>query len=141
MKRHVVHAEFHANSGIVSTQVEARADVDVPEFLIPESELNHKLAQQQPRYVPIDGLSSSASVAEVMANENNYEDPSQGILQLKLSNGICINARRTLNEPKAAMLRMVAAGGGRLCVLVFHTTYGIRDWLMFMLCLGTCTEP
>ena len=91
-------------------QVEARADVDVPEFLISESDLSSMLQQHQPRYVPLDGPSSSASLAEVAASENNYDDPSQGILQLKLSNGIRINARRTLNEPKAAMLRMVAAG-------------------------------
>ena len=84
--------------------------MDVPEFLIPENDLNSLLAQHQPRYVPLDGPSSSASLAEVAANENNYDDPSQGIMQLKLSNGIRINARRTLNEPKAAMLRMVAAG-------------------------------
>lgn len=103
--------------------------MDVPEFLIPESELNHKLAEQQPRYVPIEGPSSSASLAEVVANENNYEDPSQGILQLKLSNGIRINARRTLNEPKAAMLRMVAAGGPP-CLIArdVHAAYGKRDW-------------
>ena len=92
-------------------QVEARADVDVPNFLIPDNVLNEKLAEYQPRYVPIEGPSSSASVTEVLANESNYSDPSEGIMQLKLSNGIRINARRTLNEPKAAMLRMVAAGG------------------------------
>lgn len=116
--------------GIMCAQVEAQADVDVPEFLIPESELNHKLAEQQPRYVPIEGPSSSASLAEVVANENNYEDPSQGILQLKLSNGIRINARRTLNEPKAAMLRMVAAGAPPGAVADdAHAAYGRRDWL------------
>ena len=110
--------------------------MDVPEFLIPESELNHKLAQQQPRYVPIEGPSSSASLAEVVANENNYEDPSQGILQLKLSNGIRINARRTLNEPKAAMLRMVAAGEPRC--FVAHAVHGKHDWLTSS--VGVCVQ-
>ena len=108
-------------------QVEARADVDVPEFLIPDSQLNQKLAQHQPRYVPIEGPSSSASFTEVMANESNYEDPSQGIMQLKLSNGIRINARRTLNEPKAAMLRMVAAG--ELPLLLHSSENAQQNWV------------
>lgn len=39
------------------------------------------------------------------------EDPETGVVQLKLSNGIAINFRRSLNEPQAAMVRMVASGG------------------------------
>ena len=36
----------------------------------------------------------------------------EGIQRRRLSNGIRINSRRTMNEPHGAMLRMVAAGGG-----------------------------
>jgi hypothetical protein len=35
-------------------------------------------------------------------------------VRLQLSNGIKVNFRRTDNEPQAAMIRMVAAGG-RAC--------------------------
>lgn len=37
----------------------------------------------------------------------------EGIQRRRLSNGIRINSRRTMNEPHGAMLRMVAAGVGR----------------------------
>jgi hypothetical protein len=41
-------------------------------------------------------------------------DPATGVVRLQLSNGIKVNFRRTDNEPQAAMIRMVAAGG-RAC--------------------------
>jgi hypothetical protein len=41
-------------------------------------------------------------------------DPATGVVRLQLSNGIKVNYRRTDNEPQAAMIRMVAAGG-RAC--------------------------
>ena len=92
-------------------QVEARADVDVPDRLIPDAQLQGKLQKHQPSFVSVEG--SSPSVSEppsTSAAAGTAEDPSQGVMQLRLSNGIRINAKRTLNEPKAAMLRMVAAG-------------------------------
>ena len=92
-------------------QVEARADVDVPDRLISAADLQEMLQKHQPRFVPVEG--SSPNVSEppsASMDASKAEDPSQGIMQLRLSNGIRINARRTLNEPKAAMLRMVAAG-------------------------------
>ena len=42
------------------------------------------------------------------------EEPETGVVQLKLSNGVAINFRRSVNEPQAAMIRMVASGG-RAC--------------------------
>ncbi len=45
---------------------------------------------------------------------DNAADPQTGVVQLRLSNGIAINYRHTDNEPQAAMIRMVAAGG-RAC--------------------------
>jgi hypothetical protein len=37
--------------------------------------------------------------------------PVTGVVQRQLSNGIRINYRKTDNEPRAAMIRVVAAGG------------------------------
>lgn len=45
---------------------------------------------------------------------DNTPDSATGVVQLQLSNGIKVNYRRTDNEPQAAMIRMVAAGG-RAC--------------------------
>lgn len=41
-------------------------------------------------------------------------DGDTGIVQRKLSNGVRLNIRHTNNEPRAAMLRLVGAGG-RAC--------------------------
>ena len=38
-------------------------------------------------------------------------DVSAGIVQRRLSNGVCVNYCHTDNEPRGAMLRVVAAGG------------------------------
>jgi len=82
--------------------------VDVPEHLISEEHINNLMAERQPHYI------SESSTGFHIEPKGDFlhpsDDPSEGILQLRLSNGIRINARRTLNEPKAAMLRMVAAG-------------------------------
>ena len=45
---------------------------------------------------------------------DNAPDPDTGVVRLRLSNGISVNYRHTDNEPQAAMIRMVAAGG-RAC--------------------------
>lgn len=45
---------------------------------------------------------------------DNTPDTATGVVRLQLSNGIKVNYRRTDNEPQAAMIRMVAAGG-RAC--------------------------
>lgn len=42
------------------------------------------------------------------------EDPDTGVMQLKLSNGIGVNFRRSVNEPQSAMFRLIASGG-RAC--------------------------
>lgn len=42
------------------------------------------------------------------------EDPDTGVVQLKLSNGIGVNFRRSVNEPQSAMFRLIASGG-RAC--------------------------
>jgi hypothetical protein len=85
-------------------EVEAREDVDVPDALLPDEVVEALVAERRPRFVALDGseLSSVSSPAQ----------PGHGgVVQLRLSNGIKVNYRRTDNEPRGAMLRLVAAGG------------------------------
>ena len=86
--------------------MEARAEVDVPEQLISEEQLDQMVEERQPRYVSTENLTPQGGHPLVPS-----DNPAEGIMQFTLSNGIKINARRTLNEPKAAMLRVIAAGG------------------------------
>ncbi len=86
-------------------QVEARAEVEVPEHLISAEHLDQLMAEHQPRFLPTATSISKEDIPVIPSDE-----PSEQIMQFKLSNGIKVNARRTLNEPKAAMLRMIAAG-------------------------------
>ena len=105
----------------------------MPDSLIPEAQLQELLQQHQPRFVPVEG--SSPGVSDVPAytvEAGKVEDPSQGMMQLRLSNGIRINARRTLNEPKAAMLRMVAAG------MILTTVPSYRLWHVCLARLSAC---
>ena len=54
---------------------------------------------------------TSFAAARLMAPDVQPLDrPAEGVLQFRLSNGIRVNARRTFNEPKSAMLRVIAAG-------------------------------
>jgi len=89
----------------LSMQVEARAEVEVPEHLISAEHLDQLMAEHQPRFLPTATSISKEDIPVIPSDE-----PSEQIMQFKLSNGIKVNARRTLNEPKAAMLRMIAAG-------------------------------
>ena len=93
-------------------QVEARADVDVPERLIAEEHIQKLVEERQPHYV--QGGDHALSLGADSGPPS--DDPSEGIMQFRLSNGIRINARRTTNEPKAAMLRMIAAGNTAACL-------------------------
>ena len=89
----------------LSMQVEARAEVEVPEHLISAEHLDQLMAEHQPRFLPTATSITKEDIPDIPSDE-----PSEQIMQFKLSNGIKVNARRTLNEPKAAMLRMIAAG-------------------------------
>ena len=77
----------------------------MPEHLISAEHLDQLMAEQQPRFLPTATSMSKEDIPVIPSDE-----PSEQIMQFKLSNGIKVNARRTLNEPKAAMLRMIAAG-------------------------------
>eukprot|EP00884_Botryococcus_braunii_P007566 jgi/Botrbrau1/16810/Bobra.150_2s0037.1 len=87
-----------------SLEVEAPVDIDVPDCLISEEHITQLMAERQPEFVPVDGLPQGTSVLA-------SADPITGVVQRRLSNGIKINFMKSDNEPQAAMLRMVAAGG------------------------------
>ena len=81
----------------------------MPEHLISAEHLDLLMAEHQPRILPTATSTSKEDIPVIPSDE-----PSEQIMQFQLSNGIKVNARRTLNEPKAAMLRMIAAGGSPL---------------------------
>lgn len=74
-------------------EVEALADVDVPEALVPADIATSLVDQRQPKFI------------------EESTDYRTEVVQKRLSNGIRVNIRRTDNEPRGAMVRLVAAGG------------------------------
>ena len=64
-------------------------------------------------------------------------DAATGVLQRRMSNGIKLNFKQSDNEPRAAMLRIVAAGG-RACEgvqLLFNSlqlSMGLRQCTPFL---------
>jgi hypothetical protein len=99
-------AEIEVALSEVGMEIEAREDVDVPDALLPEEAVQALVAERQPAFVPIDG-SPAAAANGSMPHAAGHG----GVVQLRLSNGIKVNYRRTDNEPRGAMLRLVAAGG------------------------------
>lgn len=88
-------------------EVEALADVDVPDALVSPEDAEALLAERQPRFVPLDGPDGTGPVTPPA-------DPITGVVRRRLSNGIMVNYCRTDNEPRGAMVRVVAAGGRAL---------------------------
>lgn len=86
-------------------EVEALDDVDVPDALIPLEDTHRLLSEIKPTFVPVDTNSSETRPGA---------DPDTGVVRRRLSNGIVVNYRKTDNEPRAAMVRVVAAGGRAL---------------------------
>jgi predicted Zn-dependent peptidase len=93
--------------------VEARPDVDVPDALLPDERVEDLMAERQPHFVsvPTPSTISGSGSSDVDDSARPGPDPSSGVIQRQLSNGIKVNIRHTDNEPKAAMVRVVAAGG------------------------------
>uniref|UniRef100_A0A061SA19 Insulinase (Peptidase family m16) family protein isoform 2 n=1 Tax=Tetraselmis sp. GSL018 TaxID=582737 RepID=A0A061SA19_9CHLO len=87
-----------------SVEVEAMEEIDVPDHLVPEEELQRLMLDLRPTFVPLEG---PGATGEVLAPT----DPHTGITQRRLSNGITVNYRHTTNEPRGAMLRLTACGG------------------------------
>ncbi|EFN50469.1 hypothetical protein CHLNCDRAFT_142643, partial [Chlorella variabilis] len=78
----------------------------VPDALLPDEVVEALVAERRPRFVPLDGGASTSAGGGAGAAPGHG-----GVVQLRLSNGIRVNYRRTDNEPRGAMLRLVAAGG------------------------------
>lgn len=85
--------------------------LQVPDALLPDDAVEALVAERQPRFVPLDGASSSGADLPRSADGTVGAAGHGGVVQLRLSNGIKVNYRRTDNEPRGAMLRLVAAGG------------------------------
>eukprot|EP00899_Mesostigma_viride_P019537 jgi/Mesvir1/27585/Mv07330-RA.1 len=83
--------------------IEAEAEVEVPDTLIPEEKLAELYKTVKPHFVPMNE-----------AGDLVLTDEATGISQLRLSNGIRVNYKKTLNEVQGGMMRMVAAGGRSL---------------------------
>lgn len=66
-----------------SLEVEPMAEIDVPEHLVAPEELDALIAQHQPAFVPLEEGGAARPPA----------DPTTGVTQRKLSNGIAINYR------------------------------------------------
>ena len=95
--------EIEAALAAPSLEVEAPDDVDVPDSLVPEERVAELMAELRPAFVPVPGR-GDADVAPP-------PDTAAGIVQRRLSNGVRVNYCATDNEPRAAMLRVVAPGG------------------------------
>lgn len=87
-------------------EIEARADVDVPDHLLPDEAVQQLVAERQPHFVAADGSPLPPAAAGAASTPGH-----NGVVQLRLSNGIKLNYRHTDNEPRGAMMRLVAAGG------------------------------
>ncbi|CAG9466529.1 unnamed protein product [Pedinophyceae sp. YPF-701] len=85
-------------------EIDALEDVDVPQHLIDPAEVDRKVAELKPEWVPPAGAGEARPAA----------DPATGVVQRRLSNGVRVNYRRTENEPGAAVLRLAAPGGRSL---------------------------
>eukprot|EP00887_Chlorella_sp_A99_P001378 scaffold8.g1378.t1 len=87
-------------------EVEAQPEVDVPTALLPPEAAAALVAEREPRFVPPGQPGTSLGESATPP-----PDAATGVVQRRLSNGIRVNYRRTDNEPRAAMVRVVAAGG------------------------------
>eukprot|EP00878_Enallax_costatus_P022594 GHUV01023985.1.p1 GENE.GHUV01023985.1~~GHUV01023985.1.p1 ORF type:complete len:442 (+),score=150.60 GHUV01023985.1:955-2280(+) len=89
-------------------------DIELPSHLMDPAEIDAAVQALHPRFIPLEGslddaLSRADSLPPAACCPPVNEDT--GITQRRLSNGIRVNYRHTDNEPKAGLLRIVAAGG------------------------------
>jgi len=80
--------------------IEAKEDIDVPDSLVDQDYIDELLAERKPQFVPV----KPGGIADPRSDEH-------GITLRRLDNGIRINYRVSENEPKGAVLRLVAGGG------------------------------
>ena len=86
---------------LCALQIQAKEEVDTPEFLMQPAVVQQMLTEQRPHFVPVTPGGSTMPAA----------DPATGIVQRRLSNGVALNARVSDVEPQAALLRLSCVGG------------------------------
>lgn len=85
-------------------EVSATKDVETPEHLMSEQQVEALVAERRPAFVPLGGEGATGS-------STPPPDSFSGIVQRRLSNGVRINYLRTDHEPKACMMRVISNGG------------------------------
>lgn len=83
----------------------------VPDALLAEEAVQELMQERRPTLVPLPPHTAPSSSLEEALAASSSGDPAQGVRQLRLSNGVRVNYRVTDNEPRSAMLRLVASGG------------------------------
>ena len=89
----------------------------MPDALLPDDVTQRLVAERQPQLLPVPGLEGQQQAQQQQQQVQQAgappapADPADGVRQLRLSNGIRVNYRVTDNEPRSAMLRLVAMGG------------------------------
>ena len=84
---------------------DASRDVAVPNHLVSPDDISALVQRTRPCYVLLDGSAAPPGWTPPAA------DCGSGIAQRRLSNGVRVNWRVSLNEPAGASLRLVAPGG------------------------------
>lgn len=87
------------------TEMTSPKDISVPDHLIDPAAVGALFRQLQPRFVNLDGSEPPAGWVPPGPDEVT------GVVMRRLSNGIRVNYKVTLNEPQSAVLRLVAPGG------------------------------
>eukprot|EP00798_Chlamydomonas_sp_ICE-L_P027064 gene27064-2297_t len=89
-------------------ETEAPSDVELPENLMTQEEVEALVVERNPHYIPIEGdLSSFDPAAPAPPREETFS----GVVQRRLSNGVRINYRQTDNEPNGVLFRAICNGG------------------------------
>eukprot|EP00252_Welwitschia_mirabilis_P010086 TRINITY_DN231_c0_g1_i1.p1 TRINITY_DN231_c0_g1~~TRINITY_DN231_c0_g1_i1.p1 ORF type:complete len:1279 (+),score=278.22 TRINITY_DN231_c0_g1_i1:185-4021(+) len=81
--------------------IEPEPELEVPQELISEAELESLWRERNPSFVPVEESGTQLKVF----------DKETGIVQLHLSNGIHVNYKLSQNEAKGGVMRLVVGGG------------------------------
>lgn len=87
-----------------SVDVEPLPEINVPEKLVSEADLEHLIQTRKPKYVPLERGSEQDPTV--------FVDPHSNVVCRRLSNGIRLNFLPTDYERKIMMIRVVFPGGG-----------------------------
>ena len=96
-----------------SLDVTAIEDIETPDHLMTEEDVEELMKLRSPRFVPLIGelAASSLPPSSPLLSPTPPTDPFSSITQRRLSNGIRVNYKHSDNEPKACMMRICVNGG------------------------------